>query len=92
MSIILKHNKKMNLKIPEFLCDGGVAPHLEKYEMLNNLNVFFTGMLGRPESGKTSFLVSLLTGKGKDKVFRKVFDNLYLIMPSSSRQYEKIYI
>jgi hypothetical protein len=33
MSIILKHNKKMDLKIPEFLCDGGVAPHLEKYDI-----------------------------------------------------------
>jgi ABC-type branched-subunit amino acid transport system ATPase component len=76
----------MDLKIPEFLCDGGLAPHLEKYEMLNNLNgYYFTGILGRPGSGKTSFLVSLLTGKKKDKVFRKVFNNLYLIMPSSSR-------
>jgi hypothetical protein len=66
MSIILKHNKKMDLKIPEFLCDGGLAPHLEKYEMLNNLNgYYFTGILGRPGSGKTSFLCSLLTGKKK---------------------------
>jgi hypothetical protein len=31
----------MDLKIPGFLCDGGVAPHLEKYEMLKNLNGFF---------------------------------------------------
>jgi hypothetical protein len=54
--------------------------------MLNNLNgYYFTGILGRPGLGKMSFLVSLLTGKGKDKVFRKGFDNLYLIMPSSSR-------
>jgi pantothenate kinase-related protein Tda10 len=82
----------MNLTIPEFICDGGLAPHLEKYEMLKNLNGFyFTGILGRPGSGKTSFLVSLLTGKGKDKVFRKVFDNLYLIMPSSSRHSMKFF-
>jgi hypothetical protein len=54
--------------------------------MLNNLNgYYFTGILGRPGSGKISFLVSLLTGKGKDIVFRKFFDNLYLIMPSLSK-------
>jgi hypothetical protein len=41
MSIILKKNKKMDLKIPEFICDGGVAPHLEKYEMLKDLNIFY---------------------------------------------------
>jgi hypothetical protein len=35
----------MDLKIPEFLCDCGVAPHLVKYEMLNNLHGFyFTGI------------------------------------------------
>jgi ABC-type multidrug transport system ATPase subunit len=61
--------------------------------MLNNLNgYYFTGILGRPGSGKTSFLVSLLAGKEKDKVFRKVFDNLYLMMPSSSRHSMKKYI
>jgi DNA replication protein DnaC len=59
MSIILKHNKKMDLKIPEFLCDSRLAPHLDKYEMLKNLNgYYFTGILGGPGSGKTSFLVS----------------------------------
>jgi hypothetical protein len=54
MSIILKHNKKMDLKIPEFLCDSGLAPHLDKYEMLKNLNgYYFTGgILGRLGSGK----------------------------------------
>jgi DNA replication protein DnaC len=93
MSIILKKNKKMNLTVPEFLCDGGLAPHLEKYDQLNHLNGFYcTAILGRPGSGKTSFLVSLLTGKGKDKVFRKVFNSLYLIMPSSSRHSMKKYI
>jgi hypothetical protein len=29
MLIILKHNKKMDLKIPECLCDGGVAPNMK---------------------------------------------------------------
>jgi hypothetical protein len=85
--IEIKYNKKMNLKVPEFTCDGDLGPHLIKYDMLNHLNgFFFTGIVGRPGSGKTSFLVSLMTGKGRHKVFRKVFDHVLLVMPSSSRQ------
>jgi predicted lactoylglutathione lyase len=34
MLIILKHNKKIDLKIPEFLCDGGVA------QMLPDVNYY----------------------------------------------------
>jgi len=83
----LKKNKKLQLKIPEFSCDDNpLGDHLAKYEMLQNLNCFgFTGLIGRPGSGKTSLLISFLTGKGKEKIFRKVFDNVLLVMPSSSR-------
>jgi len=54
--------------------------------MLKNFNGFvFTGFIGRPGSGKTSLLVSMLTGRKKDKVFRKVFNNILVVMPTSSR-------
>jgi DNA replication protein DnaC len=85
--IEVRHNKKMGLKIPEFTCDGGLAPHLDKYDMLKHLNgFFFTGLIGKPGSGKTSMLVSWLTGKKKDKIFRKVFDHVLSVMPTSSRE------
>jgi KaiC/GvpD/RAD55 family RecA-like ATPase len=45
-----------------------------------------TGFIGKPGSGKTSLLISFLTGKGKSKVFRKVFDHILLVMPTSSRE------
>ena len=84
-NIELKKNIKMKLKTPEFNCDGTLAPHLQKYDMLNHLNGFyFTGILGRPGSGKTSMLVSLLTGKKEHRIFRKVFDHILLIMPPHS--------
>jgi KaiC/GvpD/RAD55 family RecA-like ATPase len=54
--------------------------------MLSHLNCFgFTGIIGRPGSGKTSLLVSFLTGKKDSRVFRKVFDHVFVVMPSSSR-------
>jgi DNA replication protein DnaC len=84
--ISLKKNKGLNLKVPEFLCDGNLAEHLNKYDMLQNFNgYYFTGFIGRPGSGKTSLLVSMLTGRKKDKVFRKVFNNVVLVMPTTSR-------
>ena len=84
--ISLKKNKGLNLKTPEFLCDGNLAEHLNKYDMLKNFNgYYFSSFIGRPGSGKTSLLVSMLTGRKKDKVFRKVFNNVILVMPSTSR-------
>ena len=52
-NITLKKNKQLNLNIPEFNCDGGVADHLNRYDMLKHLNGFyFTGLIGKPGSGK----------------------------------------
>jgi AAA15 family ATPase/GTPase len=86
-SLELKKNKKLSLDIPEFNCDHNpLGEHLNKYEMLSHLNCFgFTGIIGKPGSGKTSLLVSFLTGKKDKKVFRKVFDHVVLVMPTSSR-------
>jgi DNA replication protein DnaC len=86
-SIEIKKNNAMVLDIPEFNCDSNpLGEHLNKYEMLSHLNSFsFTAIIGKPGSGKTSLLVSFLTGKKEKKVFRKVFDHIQLVMPSSSR-------
>lgn len=87
MKIELVKNEKMNLDIPQFNCDNcPLGTHLNKYEMLSHLNSFsFSVLVGKPGSGKTSLVVSFLTGKGNSKVFRKVFENVLIVMPSSSR-------
>ena len=78
----------MVLDIPEFTCDKNpLGEHLNKYEMLSHLNSFsFTAIIGKPGSGKTSLLISFLTGKRSKKIFRKVFDHIHLVMPKSSRE------
>jgi AAA15 family ATPase/GTPase len=84
--IKIKHNKALDLKIPEFTCDGSLGDHLNNYDMLKFLNGYrFSAFIGKPGSGKTSLLVSFLTGKKDRKVFRNVFDHVLLVMPSSSR-------
>ena len=85
MSFIIKKNKKLDLKIPEFVCDGCLSDNLKQYDMLNHMNNYnFLCMIGKPGSGKTSLLISFLSGKGKSKVLRKVYNNILLVMPTSS--------
>lgn len=86
--IEIKKNKAMILDIPEFVCDDNpLGEHLNEYEMLSHLNSFsYTAIIGKSGSGKTSLLVSFLTGKKDKKVFRKVFDHIQLVMPMSSRR------
>ena len=85
--IHLKINKKLNLQIPEFNCDNNpIGDHLNKYDMLKHFNQYsFDVFIGKPGSGKTSLLVSFLTGKGKNKIYKKSFNNVIVIMPTSSR-------
>ena len=87
MKIDLKKNDAMKLQIPEFSCDNSpLGEHLNKYDMLQHLNSFsFNAIIGKPGSGKTSLLMSFLSGKGDNKVFRKVFSNILLVMPETSR-------
>ena len=87
MSIKLVKRDRLDLTIPEYTCDHGFNPALNDVPMLSHLNGYtFNIICGRPGSGKTSLLVSMLTGKGKNKVYRKCFDNVIVCMPTNSRQ------
>ena len=88
MSISIKKNKALELEVPEFVCDHSpIGDHLNKYDMLSHLNAYSTTcIIGKPGSGKTSLLVSFLKGRGKNKVFRKCFNHILLVMPRSSRE------
>ena len=87
MSIEIKKNPVLALDVPDFSCDHNpLGEHLNQYEMLSHLNSYsMTAVIGKPGSGKTSLLISMLTGKGSKRVFRKVFDHILVVMPSSSR-------
>jgi DNA replication protein DnaC len=84
MALELKKNESLDLKTPKFLCDGILNPMMCNYEMLNHLNGFrFTTICGLPGSGKTSLIVSFITNKA---VFKKVFNHIEVVMPSTSIQ------
>ena len=81
-------NKKIKLEIPQFVCDNNpIGEHLNKYPMLSHLNNYgFNLIIGKPGSGKTSLMISFLSNKGKDKILKKCFNNILVVMPSSSIQ------
>lgn len=82
MSITIKHNDKPNLKKCEMLCDEVLHEKLNKYDVTKFLNEHSTNLLiGKPKSGKTSLLYSLLKGP-----LKKVWHNVIVFQPFSSQK------
>jgi len=75
----LQNRQLSKLKPIKFKCDKklGCIP-----KPLPNLTSFMV-FIGLPRSGKTSLMVSLLTSR-KPRIYRGVFDNIILVMPSHS--------
>jgi len=79
----IKENKKPVLKTCEMLCDEGLHPKLDKYDLTSFLNNHSTTLfLGKPKSGKTSALYSFFHSKD---VFKNTFDKVMIFMPPQSR-------
>lgn len=75
--------KKPTLTPPQMICDKPLHKKLDHYELTSYLNSHSTNLLlGKPKSGKSSLLWSMLKDK---RMLNKVFDNVYLFQPSHSR-------
>lgn len=75
--------KKPTLPPTQMLCDKGLHPKLDAYEMTKYLNSHSTNLLlGKPRSGKSSLMWSMLRSR---KMLNKVYNNVYLFQPSHSR-------
>lgn len=74
----VERSSKINFKPPEFLCDQPIHKQIE-YPIPNT--AFFWCLLGPPGSGKTSYLVNLLTSR---QAYKKAFDNVFCIAPPNS--------
>ena len=83
MSILLKKNLKPDMPICEMVCDKPLHDKLEKYEMTKYLNCHqSTLIIGKPASGKTSFLYSIFKSK---KLMKSVYNRIFLFQPQKSR-------
>lgn len=82
----LVKNKQPELPLCEMLCDVNLGDHLNNYELTKFFNAHTVNLFcGRSGSGKTSLLYSLFKAGGKNRVFKKVFHNIFLFQPPNSR-------
>jgi hypothetical protein len=78
MHITEEHND-LRISPPVMLCDKDLGDIPEPLPC----RAFFMCVSGSAGSGKTSFLVSLLSAK-KPKIYRKVFENVFIMAPTNS--------
>lgn len=83
MKIEIKKNNCPNLGKVNFACDKELSRKLNQYEMVrDHMNKYNTTLLiGTMGSGKTSLLINIVK-----KLYKKLFNRVYVFMPSSSRQ------
>ena len=78
---IVEHPNKLKIMPSEMRCDTS----------LGNIPApcpcghFNWGIFGSAGAGKSSYLVSLLTARGENKVYRRNFHNLFFIVPENSQ-------
>lgn len=72
-----------NLSPVKFNVDGILGDHIR--EPFPNQS-FFWVICGRAGSGKTSLLINALAAKNENRIYRKVFDKITLVMPKNSRR------
>jgi hypothetical protein len=86
---VIESKYKPKLKVPKFKVDAPIIDYLEDKgeffrDVMNRFNSF--AIVGKAGSGKTSWITGMLTTRGKDKVWRKAFNHIILVMPASSRR------
>lgn len=81
--ISIKNNESPNLPMIQMNCDDPLHSKLDEFELTKFLNCHSTTLfLGKPKSGKSHLLQSLFRSP---KVLRKVFHNIYIFRPSTSK-------
>ena len=84
--LLLKNNQKPEVPVCKMKCDNGLSPHLNDYDLTTFFNKHSCNLIiGKPASGKTSWLYSWFKGTKQDQMLREVYDNIYLFQPSHSR-------
>lgn len=86
MNIEIVEHEKPKLKIPKCVCDNELDDRLNNYELLKlafNKQSSASLIIGKPGSGKTTFIQSLFSS---GKALRGKFTKIYLFCPPRSRE------
>jgi len=80
----IKQHEPVELHIPSFSVDNELHKRLRDVPIFKNMNKSFAlAIIGRAGSGKTSIMTAMLA---TPKLFKKVFNKIYLFMPDNSRE------
>lgn len=80
----LEPSKYKKLNCVKLGCDRPLTDNIIKEPFPNQS--FFMTVVGKPGSGKSSYMFSLLTTKSKeDRIYYKVFKNIIYVCPKNSR-------
>jgi len=80
MVLITEEPNDLHIIAPVMLCDSQLGDDIPKPLPST---AFFMIIAGSAGSGKSSFMISLLSQK-KPKIYRKVFENIFIVAPSHS--------
>jgi hypothetical protein len=72
----------VKLKQPKFTCDRLLSDKIPA--PFPNHSGFFICISGAPGSGKTTLAMSTLLGVGKQRCYRGIFQNIFIVCPPSS--------
>ena len=78
---ITEHENPLKVIAPKMHCDTSLGDDIPEPCPKGH---FMWGVMGGPGRGKSSYMISLLTAKGANKVYRKVFHNIWFCIPENS--------
>ncbi len=67
---------------PRFNCDYSLGDNIPEPLPRGS---FFWSIIGAPSSGKSSYLISLLTARRPNRAYRGVFEDVYFVVPPASQ-------
>ena len=74
----ITQKSRLHFKPPEFKCDKCISPQIE-YPLPSKPH--FMVICGSAGSGKTSFMINMLTSRS---AYKKVYENVHVVMPRHS--------
>ena len=77
---IIEEENDIKLDLPSWTVDNSLGDHIPSPFKKQSFFYIFTG---RSRSGKSSLAIALLCNK-KPRIYRRVFDNIIVVIPSSS--------
>ena len=82
-TIRIIENEAPPMKSCQFVCDVELHPKLNRYELTKFLNSHTINLLlGRPKSGKTALIYSLMRSEA---LLKKCFSTIYVFQPTNSQ-------